>query len=168
MTNKKIKKFINILFIIFVIIGCSKILFEKYFTINLSTSIPAGIYLKLPLDDIKKGDIVIFDMPEDIDKFVHEREYIVKKCHSFIKIVGGIEGDRIEKKDNFLYINNEKIGKISLTDTIGRRLPQIENFKVSKNKFFPIGSHINSFDGRYYGEVEKNLIRNKAKLILEF
>lgn len=168
MINRKLKKFINIILIIFIIIGCSKFIFEKYFTINLSTSISAGIYLKLPLDEIKRGDIVIFDMPEDIDKFVHERKYIVEKCHSFIKIVGGLEGDKIENKDNFLYINDKKIGKISLTDTIGRKLPQIEDFKVSKNKFFPIGTHINSFDGRYYGEVNKELIRNKAKLILKF
>lgn len=168
MINKKIKKFINVILIIFMIILCGKIFFEKYFTINLSSSIPAGIYLKLPLNEIKKGDVVIFDMPEDIDKLVHERGYIIEKCHSFIKIVGGLEGDEIENKDNFLYINNKKVGKISLTDTSGRRLPQIEKFKVSKNKFFPIGTHIDSFDGRYYGEINKELIKNKAKLILKF
>ena len=168
MSNVKIKKFFRILLITVIIMSSFKVIFEKYFTINLSDSIPAGLYMRLPLDDIKKGDIVIFDMPENIDKYVHEREYIVTNCHSFIKIVGGLEGDKVENRENILYINDKEIGKISFTDTIGRDLPQIDDFKISKNHFFPLGTHKNSFDGRYYGEIDKKFIKNKAKLILKF
>ena len=162
------KKFLKIISIVALVIICGKLCLEKYLTINISSSISPGIYLRLPLDKLNRGDIVIYDMPKDIDKFVHEREYIINKCHSFIKVVGGLEGDLIENKKNILYINNNKVGEISLTDTIGRELPQIKDFVVSKDYFFPIGNHKNSFDGRYYGQVHQKYIKNKAKLILKF
>ncbi len=178
-----------------------------------------GIYLLLPYDNEKDslnvGDIVIFDMPKDIEKFVKEREYTSNDTNTFIKTVGAIEGMSIEVREEKLFIDGkikgevaptdtlereytsndtntfiktvgaiegmsievreEKLfidgkikGEVAPTDTFNRILPQIENFVVSKGYFFPLGTHFHSFDGRYYGQIDKKTIRNKAKLLIGF
>ena len=164
--NKILKIFIKI----FLSILLCHVIINNFFVVNLTPSIKMGIYFVLPVnkDDLKIGDIVLFSMPKEIDKFVHEREYVTDNCHTFLKEIGALENDRIKIENKKLYINDKFIGKIEQEDTLGRELPQIENFIVPKDYFFPIGTHPKSFDGRYYGKVDIKLIEKQAFLIVDF
>ena len=172
MQTSKIEKTIRILTCTSIIIIILHLILPKYIVFNKTPSIPIGIYLLLPYDNEKDslnvGDIVIFDMPKDIEKFVKEREYTSNDTNTFIKTVGAIEGMSIEVREEKLFIDGEIKGEVALTDTLNRELPQINNFIVSKGHFFPLGTHFHSFDGRYYGEIDKRTIRNKAKLLIGF
>lgn len=168
MNNQKFQKFLKVSIKIFIGLIIFYNILEDFIAINLTPSIPAGVYFTYPARNIKIGDIVIFEIPEDIKEIIYEREYIFRNCHEFIKQVGALEGAKIENREGKLYIDGKEIGKIFPSDKAGRKFPQIENFEVSKNHFFPIGNHENSFDGRYYGEINKNKIRKKAKLLYKF
>ena len=172
MQTSKIEKTVRILTCTSIIIIILHLILPKYIVFNKTPSIPIGIYLLLPYDNEKDslnvGDIVIFDMPKDIEKFVKEREYTSNDTNTFIKTVGAIEGMSIEVREEKLFIDGEIKVEVALTDTLNRELPQINNFIVSKGHFFPLGTHFHSFDGRYYGEIDKRTIRNKAKLLIGF
>lgn len=172
MKKNKVEKTIRILTCTSIIIIILHLILPKYIVFNKTPSIPIGIYLLLPYDSDKDilnvGDVVIFDMPKEIEKLVKEREYTTKDTNTFIKTVGAIEGMSIEVRDERLFIDGINRGEVASTDTFNRELPQIENFIVSKGHFFPLGTHFHSFDGRYYGEIDKKSIRNKAKLLIGF
>lgn len=172
MQTSKIEKTVRILTCTSIIIIILHLILPKYIVFNKTPSIPIGIYLLLPYDNEKDslnvGDIVIFDMPKDIEKFVKEREYTSNDTNTFIKTVGAIEGMSIEVREEKLFIDGKIKGEVAPTDTLNRVLPQIENFVVSKGYFFPLGTHLHSFDGRYYGQIDKKTIRNKAKLLIGF
>ncbi len=164
------KKAFKILIKIFLSIMIIHLFLNNFIVYNKTDSLKKGIYFVLPTnkENIKVGDIVLFDMPENLDKFVHERKYIDDSCHTFLKKVGALTGAKIENKNNILFINDEAVGKIFLKDVLEKDLPQITNLIVSENCFFPIGTHIKSFDGRYYGEINKDLIRKKAFFLFPF
>lgn len=171
MVITRIRKVAKILISVIIIISALNYILPKYIIVNKTPSIREGVYLLLPYDEknpLEIGDIVIFDIPEDIEKFIKERQYISDDTHTFIKKVGATEGMKIEIKDNRLFINGINEGEVSSTDSLKRNLPQIDSFIVSKGHFFPIGTHLQSFDGRYYGEIDMKTIKNKAKLLIGF
>ena len=151
------------------IIGLSFLLIlfagSKFILFNLTPSLPRGIYLLLPAKDIQRGDIVVFDVPLKLK----ECEYIPKYTKLLLKNVGALANDKVQIKDNFLYINNTKYGKIYTKDGQGVRLPKLSENELQpkENEFLPLASHQNSFDGRYYGTIKLSEVKNKAKLIIE-
>ncbi|MCF0171887.1 MAG: S26 family signal peptidase [Fusobacterium varium] len=137
---------------------------SKFFIINVTPSLPRGIYLLLPAKDIKKGDLVIFDIPKEIK----DCGYIPSYTKVLLKQVGALETDKVEVKDSILYISKQEYGKIYKQDNLGRNLPVVSanNLQPKRDYFLPLAPHINSFDGRYYGTIKLDKIKNKAKLIL--
>ncbi len=109
MQTSKIEKTVRILTCTSIIIIILHLILPKYIVFNKTPSIPIGIYLLLPYDNEKDslnvGDIVIFDMPKDIEKFVKEREYTSNDTNTFIKTVGAIEGMSIEVREEKLFID---------------------------------------------------------------
>ena len=125
----------------------------------------------------KKGDVVVFKWPRNEEK-------------DFIKRVIGIEGDKIEIKNDILHINNEKIetkyiGKYEdeninkadkYVEFLGEDKHYIldeyikhENYGpkiVPENYIFVMGDNRDqSHDSRYWGFVSLNKLRGKALII---
>ena len=125
----------------------------------------------------KRGDVVVFKWPQD------ERK-------DFIKRVIGIEGDKIEIRDDILYVNDEKIK----TEYIGKYRDENiimankylellgdsnhcildeyikhENYRpviVPENSIFVMGDNRdNSHDSRYWRFVSLNKLKGKAIII---
>lgn len=141
--------------------------------------------IKMPFTDhyvlqIKKpkpGDIVVFKWPRNEKK-------------DFIKRVIGVEGDKVEIKDDVLYVNEKKIETRFVreyADTDLRRAQQYlellgetehpildvfnkhEDFGpiiVPKNAIFVMGDNRDqSLDSRYWGAVSLNKLKGKAFVI---
>ena len=162
-------KAIKIIIIIGIVIYVAISLFNNSYVINNSSSMQVGIYKIIPIEgEIKKGDIVITKIPEDIKKIVVERGYVGPRITTFLKRVAGTSEDIIEKKDDCLYINNQRIKKISKLDRLGRSLPVVENYTVKENEYFLLGDDKKSFDSTYFGAVNKNLFQSKAILKIKF
>lgn len=157
----------------FVIIGLLYIClsyFNKNYVINVTPSLPIGIYKLEKIDNkINKGDIILFTAKENVRKFMLDRGYISKRIKSFIKRVEGVEGDKISIS-NSLEINNKKI-KDSLPDkdSFGRDLfKKNGEYLLKKDEYFLVGDKKNSFDSSYMGIIKRNQIKYKAKIILEW
>lgn len=141
---------------------------KKNFIINLTPSINTGIYKIEEISEIKKGDIVTFNVDEDLYNFMLERGYIDKKIKGFIKKVAGMEGDEIEVGEH-LIINKKIKKKLPKKDTLGRDLPLKEGkYILKKDEYFMLGDNARSFDSSYMGIIRKDQIKSKAELMIEF
>lgn len=108
-----------------------------------------------------KNDLIVFKYPgEDI--------YNYKKDEKFVKKVSCFSGDRLEVDISYNYFcNGVKIGQALLQDGDGRKLePFIFNGIIPDNQYFVSGTHIKSWDSRYWGFVSKDRIIGKAKGII--
>lgn len=159
---KKIKNILFIIQIILIMLYLILIYLTKNYAINITPSLPIGIYriYKIKnIDEIKKGEIVIYKIPKEFQEFS-----ILKgtEIDSMKKVVA-VYGDNIEIKDNKIYVNNENFGDINQN----KKLPKF-NGKLKENEVLTLSKMKYSFDGRYYGGIDKNKIKERAKLIYEF
>ena len=167
MKVKSYTPFIIISFVIFFMFAIK----DKY-VINPSKSLPRGIY-KI-IDDnksIKKGDIVCFTMPKDIEILAKKRNYILQNTNSLMKIVAANRNDKVELKNDELFVNNISWGKISYYDSYSRKLEpkSIKELQPKDDDEFLLLSKVkNSFDGRYIGLVKRKDILYKTKLLCPF
>ncbi|MGL5625473.1 S26 family signal peptidase, partial [Cetobacterium sp.] len=112
MLNKKIcvNLFFNILAVILVGFLLISYLKQNY-RLNVTSSLPVGIYKIDKIDEVKKGDKLTFKIPNDVKQYMLDRNYINKSVISFLKRVGALEGDIVEVSNN-LVINGEIIKPI--------------------------------------------------------
>lgn len=59
----------KIIFVFIIFVGCLLSQRNKYI-INPSKSLTRGIYKTFPVETINKGDIVVFNIPKDIKKWL--------------------------------------------------------------------------------------------------
>lgn len=108
-----------------------------------------------------------FNEPERFDIVVFK----ATKQKDYIKRVIGVPGDRIEYKDNQLYINNEKVNEYFLTQTESFTNDfTVEDIEPSydiipENHFLVLGDNrSNSTDSRTIGLIPKENIMGRAFL----
>ncbi|MBU8920445.1 MAG: signal peptidase I [Bacteroidales bacterium] len=111
--------------------------------------------LRLPaVREPKQGDIVIFKFPGD-------------KKTDYIKRCVALEGQTVEVKGKTLYVDGKPMEEIFtkyIHDTVPRR--SFGPLKVPPGHIFVMGDNRdNSFDSRYWGPLDKKLLRGKALFI---
>lgn len=115
-------------------------------------------------DTLINGDIMILNIIDykinGVDRFdivvVDEgSEYLIKR-------VIGLPGEKIEYKDNKLYVNGKKV-----KDNYGTSNTDDFSYKVPKNSYFVMGDNrSNSLDSRRFGAFQKSKIKGKTKLTI--
>lgn len=166
--NLKLCRNIQIsLFLIQVMIITLLIYFRFNYVINVTPSLPRGIYKLEKPKNLKIGDIVLFDIEKDIKKIMADRGYIPNQNIKLLKTIGAFEYSNIEVKNNILYIDNQNYGKILEYDLEGRKLNKID-IKVEKGYFLALTKKNLSYDSRYFGQVRLEKIQKKAKLVYKF
>ena len=122
------------------------------------------------LDTLEDKDIMILDEVSfkfkglkrfDIVVIKEEKEYLIKR-------VIGLPGDKIEYKNNKLYVNGkyveEKFGHKRTNDFT---LDELKNKTVPKNTYFVLGDNrTNSMDSRIIGFIPRNRIVGKTSLTI--
>ncbi|EFS22143.1 hypothetical protein FSBG_01640 [Fusobacterium gonidiaformans 3-1-5R] len=168
------KKYVWFLFLILVI-GTLQYKSRDY-TINITRSLPLGIYHLEEASDIQLGDIVQFQLEKEKMDFLYDREYLPRIADTLLKIVAAdstnSEKIRIQNNSIFpiLYIGNHNWGPILPADSKNRVVPQIslEEMKPKEGEYLLLSPVARSFDGRYWGSISKEKILKKATPILIF
>jgi signal peptidase I len=133
--------------------------------------IPWGQYV-FPLESIHHGDVVVFVFPPDPTK-------------DFIKRVIGLPGDQVQVKDGVVYLNGSVMddphahfeanplerSPVNLRDNFPARDPNDPSkdpgpVTVPAGKYLMMGDNRDhSYDGRYWGFVDRNLVEGRAVII---
>lgn len=124
------------------------------------TKIPFSDKRILVFKKPKKGDIIVFQYPEDPER-------------DFIKRVIAVEGDVIESRDKVIYVNGEPVKEPFIQHTDNSLKPgglePRDNFGpyiVPKDKHFMMGDNRDqSYDSRFWGYVDMKYIRGEALVI---
>ena len=116
----------------------------------------------LPVDPVRRGDIVVFKFPEEPDR-------------DFIKRVIGLPGDTIELKQKIVYLN----GKATSEPYVRHLSPPAESsaedvdvrvqygpVTVPADHYFMMGDNRdNSQDSRYWGFLPRSYVKGKALFV---
>ena len=121
----------------------------------------------LPIDPIKRGDIIVFKYPED-------------PTRDFIKRVIGLPGDMIEMRNKKVYVNGKPLDEpyahfIYPPDEGGSSAPDVSTgdllrsfplMTVPSDMYFMMGDNRdNSQDSRYWGFMPREYVKGKALFV---
>jgi signal peptidase I len=130
-----------------------------FYATPFADEIPYGKYL-FSLEQIHRGDVVVFVYPEDTTK-------------DFIKRVIAIPGDTVEVKAGMVYLNGTRaedpnahfeLAPNQRTSTSER--DYFGPFKVPPDQYFMMGDNRDrSYDSRFWGTVSRDAIEGRAMFI---
>jgi signal peptidase I len=121
----------------------------------------------LPIDPIRRGDIIVFKYPEDPDR-------------DFIKRVIGLPGETLELRDRTVYIDGEPLDEpyVQFLFPASDRRPGDADFtdfgvrrgygpvRVPDGQYFMMGDNRdNSQDSRYWGFLPREYVKGKALFV---
>ena len=131
---------------------------SKTYVINVTPSIPVGIYKLENFDGIlKKGDLVVYEIDSKYKNLTNIKGTMFKS----VKPVAAFYEDKVEIKDNRIYVNGEDYGEIF------SKVSSNFNGKMKEDEVLTLSKVRGTFDGRYYGAIKKSKIEKKARLIYE-
>ncbi|MEE9454644.1 MAG: S26 family signal peptidase [Paracoccaceae bacterium] len=129
---------------------------------NASASAPIGFYW-VDQVSVSRGDTVLIWLPKHVRELVEIRQYLPTNV-PLIKRVMGIEGDKICRSGQEILINNVSAVVALFEDDQGRKLPVWSGCTtLGLDSFFLLQNHPKSFDGRYFGPMDRNLIIGRAR-----
>lgn len=114
----------------------------------------------IPIHDPKRGDIIVFEFPEDPSK-------------DFIKRVIGLPGDVVEIRNKRLYVNDELVnnnhGVYKDPNIYAAQIQPRDNLgpiTVPADKLFVMGDNRDfSYDSRFWGFVDLAAVKGEAFII---
>ena len=139
-------------------------IFGSYIFYNTSPSTPRGIYIRVPMLWLARGDYVIYKPSREASAIAFERGWNKRKNMSFLKRVRGLSGDTYSTDImNGFYVNGKYFGSIAILDGKGNLMPMhLGSHHVPLDEFLPVGENSMSFDGRYTGTVPIQNIQAKV------
>ena len=132
--------------------------------LNLTESLPVGIYVRVPKFELIRGDYIVYEPSEEIKNLIRENGWGDGK-EKFLKKVAGVSGDEyeVDEKHRIFLINGKYAGQVFKTDSAGNELPQLVGKNtVGRDEVLPCGTNLRSFDGRYTGAIKISEIEAKV------
>lgn len=149
--------------------------------VNTTASMPRGVYLVGPLDQVKRAEVVGVCIPnQDQANVYRDRGYLPasSRCGAglapVIKPVAAIPGDEVRIDDKGTWVNGQLLANSRLfdTDSQGRpiqHLPLGWKKTMENGEYFMLANHIErSLDSRYYGTVRRADLQSRAYPLVTF
>ena len=128
---------------------------------NGSASAPIGFY-RIDSQPLQHGDYVLAEVPEEARALATDRGYLPSDM-PLIKRVAGLEGDRICRIAAFVLVNGTLAAIARRNDSQARPLPAWESCEtLGPNRVFLLQDDPRSFDGRYFGPIDRALVLGRA------
>ncbi len=157
----------------FLVIGT--VLWQEGYRINMTPSMPKGLYKKSADTKIQHGDIVSFCLGSDFALMAKERGFLqAGMCPSevqpLLKYVAGLEGDMVEITEKGICITptGSSVGclwfGVQKRDRHGSTLKSfLQEGIIKQGQALLMTPHKGSFDGRYFGTVSVNTLTKMEK-----
>lgn len=164
-------KKLSIIIAIFLIstIAAGLLFHSMGFRINLTESIPVGLYRITGTDPLKNAYVIFCPDDRQTFRLAEKRGYIDHGlyCNGYgylMKKVVAVSGDILSVTNEGVFVNQILIpySKPKLQDGMNRTLPQwqVMNYQLQEDEIMTMTSQSEwSFDGRYYGLVHTRQIK---------
>ncbi|CZP18995.1 conjugative transfer signal peptidase TraF [Legionella pneumophila] len=151
------------------ILSVAILLVAMGFRVNMTDSIPIGIYRMTGIKNLKNAFVIFCPEDKPVFQQARDRGYINNGfCHGnygyLMKKVVATKGDKISVTDKGIFVNHQRIpfSKPILTDGMSRPLPQwrTRNYQLKEDEILTMTNQSAwSFDSRYYGPVHTGQIK---------
>ncbi len=129
---------------------------------NRTASLPLGIYARLPIGNLRRGDEVALRVPASVRQLVRERGYL-PEAGLLVKPIAAMAGDTVCRRGDLLLINGAPFGAVRTHDSEGRPLPSFGGCRVlGEHDVFLASAHPRSFDSRTFGPVDVRALQSKV------
>ena len=133
---------------------------------NASASAPIGLYAVTPGATVEPGDMVIARVPDPSRMVAAERRYIPANV-PLVKRVAAAAGDEVCALGREIFVNGTWVVERRAFDAKGRPMPWWSGCVRLRGRqlFLLMSDSPGSFDGRYFGVTDGNLVVGKARLL---
>lgn len=136
---------------------------------NATSSVPIGLYWLSNGRDYKRHDLVVTHLPPDAARVASERRYLPDNV-PLIKPVAAVSGQTVCRENNIVTVDGRRAATSLARDSLGRDLPVWNGCRtVEPEQLFLMNAAVrDSFDGRYFGPIDRNLVIGRATPIVTF
>ena len=122
--------------------------------LNLTGSLPRGVYILTPPTTLTPGMLVVFPPPASMAALLVTRGYLAPQT-PLLKPVAAVAGDTVCVQDEGVFLEDHLVAPVATVDHLGRPLPRWRGcVTLADGEVFPLSLwHPQSFDGRYFGPV---------------
>lgn len=131
---------------------------------NASASVPLGWYQVDPPGPVKRGELVLVNLPDTMRALADERQYVPKTV-PLIKPVAAHDADEVCAEGEVILINGRSVGTRQRKDRTGRDMPRWSGCRrLAEDEVFLFNANSPlSFDGRYFGVTKASAIIGKVR-----
>jgi conjugative transfer signal peptidase TraF len=126
---------------------------------NASASAPIGFYRVLPVEPLRRGDLVLARTPDSVRNLAAERHYLPADV-PLVKRIAALGGDTVCAKNHAIKIDRKRVAEQLTFDRLGRPLPIWSGCRTlgADEVFLLMQGVPDSFDGRYFGPIQVRTI----------
>ena len=107
------------------------------------------IFVDKNVDELKRGDIVLFYFPKD-------------KSKTFIKRIIGLPNETLDMRNGQVFVDDKPLDEQYIKENFNQIKPNLKPIKISSGEYYVLGDNRdNSYDSRSWGTLPKNLIFGK-------
>jgi conjugative transfer signal peptidase TraF len=129
---------------------------------NATHSAPIGLYAVTPPKALRPGRFALARLPEPYRGLAARRHYLPANV-PLVKRIAAANGDRVCASGNTITINGNRIATRRTADRRGRPLPSWEGCVRLRGAAFLLNPAVpSSFDGRYFGPIQRANILGEA------
>ena len=131
---------------------------------NASPSVPTGLY-QLVLRPPIMGELAVVRLPDPVRTLAAARGYLAVAI-LLIKPVAAATADIVCRHGAHVTINGRTVATARTADTFGRLLPRWSGcITLGEQQVFLLSAAPGSFDGRYFGPVDRRHVLGAAQTV---